>query len=677
MLVGMVCGTSLGQQNYLSHLNATKNSPLYTTYAASMTRSEFILDVGYHFIFYCDSTGLVFRNQKGGDWSIAFAESSSESNTGRYVYRLYDMYREPVITASYSDIVRYNYYPFENVRVDVTFLVYSSRASVEEFVVHNMSNTRKSILVIPFLTKNIELFHEVRRKLKQHLVMFTYSNNPDGWTVDHKIPYVDTVKNLFLTSFDPDSIVTSIGYLPWRHGRTDSDSAHSIAFFKKVELPSKGAFKFRVVRRVGEKRESLSQMLFVSRRLLNFDLARSLREDEKLYSRIPILHFKNPDLEMLYWSGFNLLRQVMMPPEGRCKHNYYVFSREPQWGWGHGGQVFHESISMLAYVFMDPEGAMNSQRVYMERQHPDGYINYRTGPYLDEVVPYNGHLTSSAPWFNWENWEIYKVTRDHRFLSQAYFSGRRLYDYWLKNRDSLRDGLCEWGGHAVLESVRDGEVAVWDQVGWPSNFEGPDLNCMLVREARALESMASVLGKRREAQQWKEEAEKRVKLINKYMWDEATSFYYNINMNSKTFTFKKRDDLKRQEIIGFLPLWAGVASQQQADFMVRILTDTSKFWRKFGVPSLSADDPYYNPAGYWNGPVWVQWNFLIEQGLFKYGYNNLARELVSKVAAGMTKQLKKDHQFWEFYSPDGEWAGYHTSYIWDGLISRMLMDVIK
>jgi hypothetical protein len=32
----------------------------------------------------------------------------------------------------------------------------------------------------------------------------------------------------------------------------------------------------------------------------------------------------------------------------------YVFSREPTWGWGHDGQVFHESLSMLAYALFDP-----------------------------------------------------------------------------------------------------------------------------------------------------------------------------------------------------------------------------------------------------------------------------------------------------------------------------------
>ncbi|MGC8596270.1 MAG: hypothetical protein ACP5MI_11795, partial [Candidatus Kryptoniota bacterium] len=71
--------TIRAQDNYLSHLNATKDSPLYTTYAAALQRSEFTLDVGYHFVFYDSASGLVFRNQKAGDWSIAFVRSGVRS----------------------------------------------------------------------------------------------------------------------------------------------------------------------------------------------------------------------------------------------------------------------------------------------------------------------------------------------------------------------------------------------------------------------------------------------------------------------------------------------------------------------------------------------------------------------------------------------------------------------
>ncbi|MBA3971254.1 MAG: hypothetical protein H0X46_03780, partial [Bacteroidetes bacterium] len=101
------------------------------------------------------------------------------------------------------------------------------------------------------------------------------------------------------------------------------------------------------------------------------------------------------------------------------------------------------------------------------------------------------------------------------------------------------------------------------------------------------------------------------------------------------------------------------------------------FWRPFGVPSLSAKDSYYNPKGYWNGPVWVEWNYLIMRGLIDYGYLVEAKELVDRVAKGMTTILKQNHNLWEFYSPDEAWGGYHRTYIWAGIINRMMMDTDK
>jgi glycogen debranching enzyme len=243
------------------------------------------------------------------------------------------------------------------------------------------------------------------------------------------------------------------------------------------------------------------------------------------------------------------------------------------------------------------------------------------------------------------------------------------------NRDTDGDGLCEWGGEAVLESVRDARVAIWDEVAYPARFEALDLNCMLVQEANSLAAMARELGKKGEADRWESDASARTALINRTMWDEETGFYYHVDRKDHDFSYAKPNDLKRQEIIGFLPLWAGVADSARAARLVRTLTDTSKFWRQFGVPSLSANDRYFNGKGYWNGPVWVQWDYLIERGLLRYGYRAEARELVDRVAASMIAQLKKDHDFWEFYSPDEEWAGYHATYIWAGIIARMMKDV--
>jgi glycogen debranching enzyme len=258
-----------------------------------------------------------------------------------------------------------------------------------------------------------------------------------------------------------------------------------------------------------------------------------------------------------------------------------------------------------------------------------------------------------------------------------YQSSSSFHDYYVANRDSDGDGLCEWGGEAILESVRDGKVAVWDKVGYPSNFEAVDLNCMLVMEEKSLAAMAAELGKPGEAKAWESKAAVRAKKINATMWDEETGFYYNVGKKDHTFSFKSPNDLKREEIIGFLPLWAGIADSARAKRLVEKLTDPDKFWRRFGVPSLSAGDSYYDPKGYWNGPVWVQWDYLIERGLLEYGYKAEAKELVRRVAAGMIAQLKKDHDMWEFYSPDDEWAGYHKTYIWAGIVARMMSDIME
>lgn len=451
--------------------------------------------------------------------------------------------------------------------------------------------------------------------------------------------------------------------------------ARVISFRKKIALPAGDSGNFRLVRSVYPKNESRDTALAGTIELLQKDVARFIQANEDLLQKVKTFPFRNEKQEALFWNNVNMMRQVFYPPQAKSDYNYYVFSREPTWGWGHGGQVFHESITMLAYADVDPLGAMNSQRVYRQRQYPNGYINYRTGSFLDEIIEENGELTSSAPWYSYLNWEVYQMTRDKVFLKEMYDSSVKFYNFYTTNRDKDSDGLCEWGGEAILESVRDALVAVWDQVGYPSNFEGLDLNCMLVMEAKSLEAMALELGLNDEAKKWKDDYEKRTDLINKYCWDPVTGFYYQVNKTDHSFTFKTKDDLKRMEIIGFLPLWAGVANKEQAASLVGHLTDPEKFWRKYGIPSLAADDPYYNDKGYWNGPVWVQWNYLIERGLLDYGYSKEAAELVDKVTEVMYDRLSKDHNLWEFYSPDTLWGGHHKTYIWTGIVNRMMKDV--
>ena len=201
-------------------------------------------------------------------------------------------------------------------------------------------------------------------------------------------------------------------------GKMDNPAENlRIAGFKnRLAIQPGKSEKFRFLRTTLKKTENQDSIYQMASSLLDLDIHPFIRQNNELLKKVRHNGFSDPRQEALYWSCVNMMRQQFYPPEAKSDYNYYVFSREPTWGWGHGGQVFHESIVMLAYANVDPEGAMNSQRVYRQRQYPNGYINYRTGSYLDEIIEHNGELTSSAPWYSWLNYEVYLMTRDKQFL---------------------------------------------------------------------------------------------------------------------------------------------------------------------------------------------------------------------------------------------------------------------
>lgn len=673
IMVACACTAQTKGKPFLSNLKAGPGAPLYTGYAAAMERSAFTPDQGWRFRYDTDSLGADFITEKTGEAGWAFYSDK------KWIRTVGEMYARPVITLSYPDMVKYYYYPVKNIRVEAAMVVHSSSATFWDIRVINEGGQAASFALAPFIKMEKAFFRNIKQDPSGKGLFFEHTDIPDGWVRDHRIPYTDEIRSLFRISgdavqagFSDNGIINDEAF---RAVHPQGDSARLITLRCNFQVQPHQSAHLRFSRIVQACSGAPSALEAEAALTADAPVEKYQQENEKLFSHTPPPPLRDSAWMHLYWSACNLMRQVFYPPEGNLKHNYYVFSREPHWGWGHGGQVFHESITMLAYAFIDPVSAMNSQRVFAERQHPNGYINYRTGAYLDEVIEEKGELTSSAPWYSWLNWEVFSITKDTAFLREMYRSSVRFYKFFTANRDKDHDGLCEWGGEAILESVRDARVAVWDQVGYPAEFESVDLNCMLVMEAKSLEKMAKALHLPAEAAAWKKDHQQRARLINKTFWDPVTRFYYNVDKRTHAFTYKNKDDLKRKEIIGFMPLWAGVASKKQAAALVKHLIDTSSFWRRYGVPSLAANDPYYNPRGYWNGPVWIQWDYLIERGLLAYGYKKTAVELVHKVAESMTEVLRKDHELWEFYDPDSVWGGYHRTYIWAGIINRMMMDI--
>jgi hypothetical protein len=113
-------------------------------------------------------------------------------------------------------------------------------------------------------------------------------------------------------------------------------------------------------------------------------------------------------------------------------------------------------------------------------------------------------------------------------------------------------------------------------------------------------------------------------------------------------------DYTRQDQSLLVPLWAGIPSGERVERLVRdTVLDENRFWREFGIPSCSAEDPAYasdNQEG--AGGVWFFWNTLIGEGLIDYGYIEEAVELVTRLLNAAVHTLRVDKAFREAYDAD-------------------------
>ncbi|MEI8006617.1 MAG: trehalase family glycosidase, partial [Bacteroidota bacterium] len=678
---------------------AAQDDPLYTTYAAAMGRSRLYGDKAYKMDYYSCCLPQNYTSDHAGMicnlWKIDQV----------VVNRMSEYFKKPVVSFSFPDMAVTEYEPFRGIHVIETFFVYSSTIALIDLEVRNTDNISHEVSVYPLLEAENDSMEVVRYDTihKAYIVHRYESPYRLISSLKTEYGYPTKVRDVFTAYPAPYTYGAYPGELSSFYNtiKTDfysdrrSDTLNQrkqglgrfLALNFKKKLSPGQSVAFRVLRGFQGQAEDQESLMKEMETMKTAMLKTFYEDDLILFSKIPRINFQSRDEKIAYLGAFNLVRGCMYPPSGKTNYNSYAFSRNPLWGWGHGHQVLHESLSMLAYVYMDPQSAEGSQRVYMEQQREDGLIAYRHGPRGLQDYPHKTVSTTSAPFFNWINLEVYKVSHDKQFLADAYASGSKYVNWLIKNRDTDHDSTFEWGPYGIIENVRDWYNAVFqvsaeryldvDKEDISDELECLDLTLMVVKEEKSLSLMAEALGKPDEAKLWKNRADGVVKLVNKRMWDDSTGFYYSVNKKDHSWHFMTRD-LRRQEIIGFLALWADAAPKDRAEKLVEALTDTNRFWRRYGVPTLSARDPWFSPyVDYcckWNGPVWLLWDYMVYEGLKDYGYNDLAHQLAAKMLKAAVIQLKKNHNYWESFSSDNEVLNSPPNYIWDSILARLLIE---
>jgi mannosylglycerate hydrolase MGH1-like protein len=175
-------------------------------------------------------------------------------------------------------------------------------------------------------------------------------------------------------------------------------------------------------------------------------------------------------------------------------------------------------------------------------------------------------------------------------------------------------------------------------------IEDVSFNAILIRANQHLEHIAKTI--RKELPKELVERMRKSEKAFEALWDPYTNQYY-----SREFVSHRL--IKVPSIGTLIPLYAGTITKERAKQLVRLLEDEHQFGAHYPVPSAPLNSDYFNPHCYWQGPSWVNTNWLIIDGLKRYGFDDHAAALRES-----TIEMVKQAGFWEYFSPiDGTPSG--------------------
>ena len=329
-------------------------------------------------------------------------------------------------------------------------------------------------------------------------------------------------------------------------------------------------------------------------------------------------------------------------------------------------------------VYYNPEGAKSEMLSLFDYQAENGMVPDFIG--YNKVR--NNWRDSKPPVASWGAMNVYKVTGDKAFLDEIFDKLYKFHQWWYAERDHDHNGICEYGSTdgtliaAAWESGMDNGVRFDDtrmlknemEKAWSMDQENICLNSFLYVDKLTLSEMASILGKQELSEQLAKEAEVIKLYVQTKMYDSESGFFYDIRLNDRT-------PVKVMGAEGWLPLWAGIATPEQAESVKNIMMDEKHFNSYLPLGTLDVSHPALRPTfGYWRGPVWFNQVYFGITGLKRYGYVEEADLLTRKFMAH-AQGLMTDGPIHENYNPLTGEVLNAPNFGWSSaLILRLLLD---
>jgi alpha,alpha-trehalase len=144
------------------------------------------------------------------------------------------------------------------------------------------------------------------------------------------------------------------------------------------------------------------------------------------------------------------------------------------------------------------------------------------------------------------------------------------------------------------------------------------------------------LGRTEDADKWRQRAEDRKGRIQKFLWDSQRGLFFDYDV-------QKQARSSYEYITTFFPLWAGLATPEQARAVVRNLS----LFEEPGGLAMSRRAT----GAQWDFPyAWAPNQLTAVEGLRRYGYNDEANRISYKFLSAVAENFRRDGTIREKYN---------------------------
>lgn len=412
------------------------------------------------------------------------------------------------------------------------------------------------------------------------------------------------------------------------------------------------------------------------------------------------------DVEKIEEHGLLYLPKDYVVPGGRFNEMYGWDSYFIALGLLHDGEydLARSMVDLLIYEIEHYGTVLNGNRTYMlNRSHPplltrmilqvyhhrpdeewlrsllpivkNYYFYWTVPPHLNQVTGlshYNALGHGPAP-------EVLDSEKDeegqtHYDRVREYYRQFEIPDYDVSlyydaNADQLTE-LFYQGDRSMRESGFD----ITDRFGPFSvdiiHYAPVCLNVLLYQMEQDIAQMHRIANHKDQVDYWYTHAERRHQRIDQFLWDEKAGLYFDYHFG--------RGDRRYYEFgTTFMPLWAGIASEAQAQRLVENLT---RFETDGGLLTST-----HTSGNQWDAPFgWAPLQWFAIKGLQHYGYQEEALRLAYKFITLVTKEFERTGTIFEKYDlercsaqvSDEIFYGYSSNEIGFGWTNGVLLDLL-